>query len=65
MSAATKYGRPQDLPPAVHAQVQEAGEVLKNRGVIHDAGAHTTPAVKYGTPANNQLHRSIAQERSL
>jgi hypothetical protein len=65
MSAAEKYGRVQDLPPAALSQVQDIGETLKSKGVTHDVGAPQTPAVKYGAPANSQLERSLSQGRSL
>ncbi len=65
MSAAEKYGRPQDLAPAAQSQVQDIGETLRSKGVTHDAGASQTPAVKYGAPANNHLERSLSQGRSL
>lgn len=65
MSAAEKYGRPQDLPPAVQSQVQDVGETLRSKGVSHDTGAASTPAVKYGAPNNNHLERSLSQGRSL
>ena len=65
MSPAEKYGRVQDLAPAVLKQAQDIGETLKNRGVTHEGGAHATPAVKYGAPANVQAERSLSQGRSL
>jgi len=65
MSAAEKYGRVPDLPPAALKQAQDIGETLKSRGVTYDAGAPQTPAVKYGAPANNQLERNLSQGRSL
>jgi hypothetical protein len=65
MSPAEKYGRPQDLSPAVQSQVQNIGETLKSKGVSHDTGAAQTPAAKYGAPANNHMERSLSQGRSL
>ncbi len=65
MSAAEKYGRPQDLAPAAQSQVQDIGETLRSKGVTHDAGASQTPAVKYGTPSNNYQERSLSQGHSL
>jgi hypothetical protein len=65
MTAAEKYGRPQDLPPATQAQVQDIGETLRSKGVTYDAGAPQTPAMKYGAPANSHIERSLSRERSL
>jgi hypothetical protein len=65
MTPAEKYGRPQNLPPAVHTQVQDIGQTLKSKGVTHDARVSQTPAVKYGASANNHLERTLTQGRSL
>jgi hypothetical protein len=65
MTPAGKYGRPQDLSPAVQSQVQDIGETLKSKGVTYDAGAPQTAAVKYGAPANSHLERTLTQGRSL
>jgi|HubBroStandDraft_6_1064221.scaffolds.fasta_scaffold1920357_1 hypothetical protein len=65
MSPAEKYGRVQDLAPAVLSQAQDIGETLKSRGVTYDAGAPPTPALKYAAPANNQPERSLSLGRSL
>jgi hypothetical protein len=65
MSAAEKYGRVAEMPPAALSQAQDIGQALKSKGVTYDAGAPQTPAVKYGAPANNQLERSLSQGRSL
>lgn len=65
MTPAEKYGRVQDLAPAVQSQVQNIGEALKSKGVTYDVGASQTPAVKYGAPVGNHLQRSLSQGRSL
>jgi len=65
MTPAEKYGRPQDLSPAIQTQVQDIGETLRSKGVTQDVGAAQTPAVKYGAPANNHMERSLSQGRSL
>lgn len=65
MTPAEKYGRVQDMPPAAQTQAQDIGETLRSKGVSMDAGAASTPAVKYGAPANNYQERSLSQGRSL
>lgn len=65
MSPAEKYGRVQDLAPAVLKQTQDIGETLKSKGVTYDAGAPTTPALKYGAPVSSQPERSLSLGRSL
>jgi hypothetical protein len=65
MTAAEKYGRPQDLPAASLKEVQDLGETLKSKGVTYDMSGPQTPAMKYGAPANSHLERSLSQGRSL
>ena len=65
MSAADKYGQVQSMPSESLAQARQAGQVLADKGVTHEAGASQTPAAKYAAPANNQVERSLSQGRSL
>jgi hypothetical protein len=65
VTPAEKYGRPQELPPAIQTQVRDIGETLKSKGVTYEAGAAQTPAMKYAAPANSHLERSLSQGRSL
>ena len=54
MSAAEKYGRPEEsLPPESLAQAKEAGQALADKGVTHQESLGSgspapTPAMKYG-----------------
>ncbi len=69
MSAAEKYGRPQESMPAeALSQAKQAGQSLANNGVKQEASLGTgapapTPALKYG--GNDSPNKELKpQQRS-